>query len=160
RERRNRRLEGIDLPDDGAVLFQQALVTAAENAGQDVDHEIWRYRPDRKKQGVRTASPLMPLRCDRSLRKNQHSPLGTATIALGTATIALGTATCSTWGAQKSRRILRDAIHAHFEVQVWTGRTARRAHRRHLLAAHHEIAFVDVDLGCVGVTGNQAVAVI
>ena len=66
----------------------------------------------------------------------------------------------STRGAQKPRGILRHAIEPNLEMQVWTGRTARRAHRRHPLPAHDEVAFADIHLGRVGVTRNQSVAVV
>ena len=59
-QRGGRGLQRVDLPDDRAVLLQQPLVAAAEDAGEDVDHEAFTCRRGRKKQGVRTASPLIP----------------------------------------------------------------------------------------------------
>src|SRR6185503_12366748 len=53
-------LEGIDLTNGRAVLLEQPFVTAAEDTGEDIDHGLCRCRRGRKKQGVRTASPLLP----------------------------------------------------------------------------------------------------
>ncbi len=62
RQRGDSGLERVDLPDRLRILLQQALVAAAEDAGEDVrNHGEERYGGRRrKKQGVRTASPLMP----------------------------------------------------------------------------------------------------
>ena len=57
---RDRRLERVDLPDLVPVLLEQPLVAAAEDAGEDVgDHESRSSGRGPKKQGVRTASPLI-----------------------------------------------------------------------------------------------------
>ncbi len=131
------RFQGVDLPDHGAVLLEQPLVAAAENAGEDVDHEVFRCRRRRKKQGVRTASPLL------------------------TSALPVRSAPESTRGVQKPRGILRRAIEPDLEMQVEEDRsTGPSTLRRHPLPAHYEVAFVHVHLGRVGITGIQSVAVV
>ena len=64
-------------------------------------------RRRRKKQGVRTASPLIPSTFGRCARRSQPGD------------------------AQKPRGILRNAIQPHLEMQMRPGRAARRPDRRH-----------------------------
>src|SRR5512139_458081 len=91
-----------------------------------------------KKQGVRTASPL-PLR---------SLPAGE-----------------SRDGRRLRRReetdgVLRHAEQAHLEVQMGPRRAAGRPHRADALAAHHEVALLDVHRRRVRVPRHEAVAVI
>ena len=96
------------------------------------------FRRGGKKQGVRTASPLVSRpRCRRAARRRDQFG-----------------------GLQEARGILRHAVQPDLEVQVRAGRAAGRADRRDALAAHHEVAFVHEHLRRVGVTRNQPVAVV
>ena len=120
-ERGDRGLERVDLPDGLRVLLQQALVAAAEDAGEDVgDHGGFQFAAGgRKKQGVRTASPLVAVATTGASRRR------------------------SARGLQEPRGILRHAVQPDLEMQVRAGRTAGRSHRGDPLAAHDEVAFLD-----------------
>ena len=63
RQRGHRGLESVDRLDGVRVLLEQPLVATAEDAREDVgDHEGFIFCRRAKKQGVRTASPLLPSR--------------------------------------------------------------------------------------------------
>lgn len=87
----------------------------------------------RKKQGVRTASPL-----------DIDPPTVSGTSALG---------------LQESRRTLRHAVQPNFKMQMRTRRAPAGTDRCDALTAYDRRARLDVQLRCMPVTRDKAIAV-
>ena len=63
-------------------------------------------------------------------------------------------------GDEEARRILRNALEAHFEVQMRPGRTPGRADFGNFLRALNDVAGLDVQCRSVGVAGDDVAAMI
>src|SRR5215472_11651708 len=63
-------------------------------------------------------------------------------------------------GLQETRRILRHAIQAHFEMQVRAGRAAAGSYGSNTLPSNDQVAIFDENRRVVRVTTYQAVAVV
>ena len=135
-ERRDLGFERVDLAHRRPELLEQSLVAAAEDAGEDIDHNRGGDVGARcKKQGVRTPHPRSP----------SCQALADRGISLPIAGIELDSG---------------DAVQPDFEVQVRARRAAGRPHRRHPLPAYHEVALMHEYFRRVRVSGHQPVAVV
>ena len=61
---------------------------------------------------------------------------------------------------EEAAGILRDAVEAHFEMQVRTSRAAGRPNAGNALSAHDEVAFLDKEFGAMRITRDEPVSVV
>ena len=61
---------------------------------------------------------------------------------------------------EEAAGILRDAVEAHLEMQVWPGRATGRANTRDTLPANDQIAFLDQQLGAMRISRDKPVSVV